>query len=75
MLSKQKRLLKLKEIKHDNILNELKGIISNHPEIALEAVGHLVQLTSTKKIEKLISAFTEQLNLIKNNSDSNKNSE
>jgi len=53
---------KLKRLKHDSILNQVKDIIENHPEIALESIGYLVELTSKEKIKEVIALLNDKVN-------------
>ena len=52
---------KLKNLKHDNILNQIKTIIENHPDIALESIGYLVESTPTEKIKQVIQLLTDKV--------------
>jgi len=53
---------KLKTLKHDHVLNQIKEIIEHHPEIALESIGYLVELTSKEKIKEVIALLNEKVN-------------
>jgi len=57
---------KLEKIKHETILNQLKGMIENHPDIALESIDHLVQIISHDKLKHVIQVLNEKLNNITN---------
>lgn len=63
---------KINEIKHDSVLNHLKGIIENHPDIALESIDHMVQVVSAEKLKELIDILTEKFNKMTSSKSSNK---
>jgi hypothetical protein len=65
---------KLKRLKHDSILNQVKDIIENHPEIALESIGYLVELTSKEKIKEVIALLNDKVNDNKNDEVTSSNS-
>ena len=52
---------KLRKLKHDNILNQLKEIIEHHPTIAIESISYLIQSTSADKIKEVIAILNEKV--------------
>ena len=53
---------KLKHLKHDHILGQIKEIIETHPDIALESISYLVELTSKEKIKEVIELLNRKMN-------------
>ncbi len=53
---------KLKTLRHGQVLGQLKNIINDYPEVALESIHQLVESTSSEKIKELIDTLTEKLN-------------
>lgn len=58
---------KLKKLKHDKVLSQLNTIIENHPDIALESVGRLVETASVEKVKEVIALLNEKLNSVLSN--------
>ncbi|CAF0748849.1 unnamed protein product [Brachionus calyciflorus] len=52
---------KIAQLKHDNVLNQIKNIVEEYPDIAMESIGHLVQTISSKRIMDLIEALNQKL--------------
>lgn len=53
---------KLQKLAHDNILGQVRDIIEQHPSIALESIGYLVELTSPEKIKQVIKLLSDKVN-------------
>ena len=52
---------KLKELKHEAVLNQIKEIIDTYPEIALESISHLFNSTSTERIKQVVNLLNQKL--------------
>ena len=49
------------------MLDNLKSIIENHPDIALESIDHMVQIISAEKLKEVIQVLTDKLNKLSSN--------
>jgi hypothetical protein len=55
---------KLSELNNVSVLTQLKSIIENHPDLALESIHNLVENTSNEKIKQVIQTLTDKLNKV-----------
>lgn len=51
----------IRQLKHDRVLNHIKGLIEEYPDIAMESIEHLVQTVSEKRIKSIVNLLTEKL--------------
>jgi len=57
---------KLDKFNHDNVLKNLKDIIENHTDIAIESIEHLTQSTSVDRIKQIIEILNKKVQSLEN---------
>lgn len=55
---------KLKQIKNDKVMNDIKYIIENYPTIAFDSLNQLIEYSSVDKLKEVVAVLSQKISEI-----------